>query len=58
MNAETIFLSALIFVLLIGLSYPFMLKFGIFGVGYAWIISCGLSSLVVGLILLWRERWV
>jgi len=52
-----IFLSALIFVLLIGLSYVFMLEFGIIGVGYAWIVGYGLSSLVVGR-MVWRERWV
>jgi len=43
-----ILLSALIFVLLIGLSYVFMLEFGIVGVGYAWMVGYGLSSLVVG----------
>jgi len=44
-----IFLSVLNFVLLIGLSYVFMLEFGILGVGYAWIVGYGLSSLVVGM---------
>lgn len=52
-----IFLSSLIFVLLIGLSYIFILEFGIVGVGYAWIVGYGLSSLIVG-VMVWRERWV
>ncbi len=43
-----ILLSALIFALLLGLAYTFMLKFGIVGVGYAWIVSYGLGSLIVG----------
>lgn len=52
-----IFLSALIFALLIGLSYLFMLEFGIIGVGYAWMFSYGLGSLVVG-IMIKREGWI
>jgi len=52
-----ILLSALIFVLIIGLSYVFMLEFGIIGVGYAWMAGYGLSSLVVGGMVK-RERWV
>jgi O-antigen/teichoic acid export membrane protein len=42
-----VILSGIVFVLLIGLSYPLMLQFGIVGLGYAWLISYGLSSLVV-----------
>ena len=45
-----IFLSSLLFVLLIGLSYVFMFKFGIVGIGYAWISSYGLGSSIVGLL--------
>jgi len=52
-----IFLSALIFALLIGLSYVFMPRFGIHGVGYAWLLAYGLSSLIVGA-LVKRERWI
>ena len=52
-----ILLSALIFVLLLGLSYVFMLKFGIIGVGYAWMVGYGLGSLLVG-VMVWREGWV
>jgi len=51
-----IFLSALIFVLLLSSSYV-LLKFGIVGVGYAWMFSYGLSSLVVG-VMVKRERWI
>ena len=42
-----IFLGALIFVLLLGLSYTFMPKLGLLGVGYAWMISHGVGSVVV-----------
>ena len=52
-----ILLSALIFILITGLSYTFMLEFGIIGVGYAWMAGYGLSSLVAG-VMVWRERWV
>jgi O-antigen/teichoic acid export membrane protein len=49
-------LSAVLFFLLIGLSYVFMPMFGIVGVGYAWIGGYGLCSVVVGMMVL-RERW-
>lgn len=42
-----ILLGALIFVLLLGLSYTLMPKLGLLGVGYAWMISYGVSSAVV-----------
>ena len=42
-----VLLSGIVFVLLIGLSYPLMLQFGIVGLGYAWLISYGLSSFVI-----------
>ena len=41
-----ILLGALIFALLLGLSYIFMPKLGLPGVGYAWIISYGVSGVV------------
>ena len=50
-------LSSLVFVLLIGLSYIFMLMFGIVGVGYAWVMSYGIGSVMVGMTV-WRNRWV
>ncbi|MCW7076801.1 MAG: oligosaccharide flippase family protein [Candidatus Syntrophoarchaeum sp.] len=52
-----VFVSALIFVLITGLSYVFMLEFGIVGIGYAWMAGYGLGSLVVGG-MVWREGWV
>jgi O-antigen/teichoic acid export membrane protein len=52
-----VFLSALLFFLLIGLSYVFMPVFGIVGVGYAWMGGYGLCSVVVG-VTVWRERWI
>ena len=42
-----ILLGALIFVLLLGLSYTLIPKLGLLGVGYAWMISYGVSSVVV-----------
>ena len=42
-----IFISALIFTLLIGLSYFLMLKYGIMGVGYAWIISYLVGDFII-----------
>ena len=50
-------LSSLIFVLLIGLSYVFMLEFGIVGIGYAWIASYGVAAMVVGFIAK-KEKWI
>jgi O-antigen/teichoic acid export membrane protein len=50
-------LSSLIFVLLIGLSYIFMLRFGIVGIGYAWIVSYGIAVLAVGFVVK-REKWI
>ncbi|MCE5214164.1 MAG: oligosaccharide flippase family protein [Methanobacterium sp.] len=44
---DLIIISFLIFALLVGLSYFLMVKFGILGVGYAWIISYFLGSLFV-----------
>jgi O-antigen/teichoic acid export membrane protein len=46
-------LSSLLFVLLIGLSYFFVLKYGIMGVGFAWIGAYGLCSSVIGVVV-WR----
>jgi O-antigen/teichoic acid export membrane protein len=44
-----IIISLIIFILLLGLSYPLMIQFGILGVGYAWIISYFAGSLVVAI---------
>jgi len=51
-----VLLSAVLFFLLIGLSYVFMPVFGIVGVGYAWIGGYGLCSVVVGVMVL-MEWW-
>ena len=52
-----IVLSSLVFVLLVGLAYPFMLWFGTVGLGYAWVASYGVGSTLVG-VMVWREGWV
>lgn len=52
-----VLLSGLIFGLLIGLSYPFMLRFGIVGVGYAWVASYALGAVIIG-IMVWRNGWI
>lgn len=44
---DLLFISFLIFTILIGTSYPFMIEFGIVGVGYSWILSYFLASLIV-----------
>lgn len=51
-----ILLGALIFALLLGLSYAFMPKLGLLGVGYAWMISYGVSALVVA-VFVKSGRW-
>jgi len=50
-------LSSLIFVLLIGLSYVFMIEFGIVGIGYAWIVSYGVAAIMVGFVVK-KEKWI
>ena len=45
--SDLIVIGLLIFILLIGFSYIFMLKFGIVGVGYAWIVSYFAGSIFV-----------
>lgn len=42
-----VLLSGLVFALLIGLSYIFMPMFGIVGVGYAWMVSYMIGSVIV-----------
>jgi len=44
---DLIKISFLIFILLVSLSYLMMFKFGILGVGYAWIVSYFLGSILV-----------
>ena len=52
-----ILLSGLIFGLLIGLGYVFMLAYGVTGIGYAYVIGYGVGALAVG-VMVWREKWV
>ncbi len=58
MRVESIVkLNLLRFLLLVGLSYIFILRFGIVGVGYAWLITYGVLALgIVGLVR--RMGWV
>ena len=50
-------LSGVVFVLLVGLGYVFMLMFGVVGVGYAWLVGNGVGCVCVG-VMVWREGWV
>jgi O-antigen/teichoic acid export membrane protein len=52
-----VLLSGLIFTLLVGLSYPFMLHFGIVGAGYAWVVSHTIGAVIVG-VMVKREGWI
>ena len=45
--ASIVKLNILRFVLLMGLSYVFILKFGIIGIGYAWMITYIVLSFVI-----------
>jgi len=50
-------LNALRCVMLLGLSYVWMQRFGILGAGYAWLATYGIIVLVVGSVA-WREEWI
>lgn len=52
-----IILSSLIFVLLLGLSYVFMITYGIVGVGYAWIITYIVGCTCI-MLMMWKDGWV
>jgi O-antigen/teichoic acid export membrane protein len=54
---QLLLLNGVTSLLLLALSYVFMLNFGLIGAGYAWIISYGISAVIVGL-LVWREKWI
>ena len=54
---ELVFLSAFLFILLIGLSYVLLPVFGIVGVGYAWIGGYGVSSIFIGVMIL-KKGWM
>lgn len=46
-NKGLLFHSALIFILIVGLSYSFLLKFGLLGIGYAWFLAYGINSILI-----------
>ncbi|MEM2925819.1 MAG: oligosaccharide flippase family protein [Methanocellales archaeon] len=50
-------ITFLLSLLLLSLSYFFMIKFGIVGVGIAWLISYGFCGLYA-IIKAWREKWI
>jgi len=52
-----LYLSALIFVLLISLSYVLLIAFRLVGVGYAWVLSYGIGTIFV-IISARREGWI
>lgn len=52
-----ILLSGFVFTLLIGLGYFFMLRFGLIGIGYAWITSYIICILMIG-IKIFKEGWI
>ena len=52
-----IILSSLIFVLLLGLSYVFMITFGIVGIGYAWFITYFIVCASIVLIMR-KDGWI
>jgi Na+-driven multidrug efflux pump len=52
-----ILLSGLIFSLLIGFGYVFMLSYGVTGIGYAYVTGYGIGAIAVG-VMVWREKWV
>ena len=45
------------FILLLGLSYVYILKFGIVGVGYAWMSTYGILSVGI-IVMVKRMRWI
>lgn len=52
-----ILLGGLIFMLTIGLSYPFIHIFGLIGIGYAWFVGYGFCTIII-LIIIWKNRWI
>ncbi len=49
-------INAVIFSLLVVLSYIFMLYFGLNGIGHAWIASYGIGFFAM-IIMIWKEKW-
>jgi O-antigen/teichoic acid export membrane protein len=57
MVGRNIELSLLRFVVLLGLSYLFIIKFGLIGVGYAWMISHAI--LCLGIVVMSKAKgWI
>ncbi|MEM2925120.1 MAG: oligosaccharide flippase family protein [Methanocellales archaeon] len=52
-----VIISLLLSSLLLSFSYIFMFKFGIVGVGFAWLISYGFCGLYA-IFRAWREKWI
>lgn len=52
-----ILLSAINFVLILLLTYIFMIMFGLIGIGYAWLLSYFIISMII-LILIKKENWI
>lgn len=44
--------------LMLAATYPLLLNYGIIGVGYAWVISYALVSIIVVWLVIWRDRWL
>jgi len=54
---ELVYISALIFVLLPATGYFFMLRYGLTGIGYAWIISHTIVAAIV-ILRVKRNKWI
>lgn len=54
---SNIFISGTVFALLLSLSYIFGLMYGLTGVGYAWLVSYGVGTLLI-VIDLWKKKWI
>lgn len=52
-----VWLNAIRCVLLLGLSYVLIQRYGILGAGYAWMATYGVIALCIGYVV-WREEWV
>jgi O-antigen/teichoic acid export membrane protein len=58
MNVDSIVkLNLMRFILILGMCYLFMLKFGLLGTGYAWILTYAIISLWI-IIVAKREKWI
>ena len=54
---KLIIVSGLNFILILGLSYGWLLSYGLVGMGYAWIIAYGLTTIIIGG-LIKLEKWI